>query len=68
MYSGEDKSSKTAETVDFPKEAKALLEPFGIQYVNGKVGIGFRKCKLRILYLLYEWATNLIPKNIYLYR
>lgn len=54
MYSGEDKSSKTAETVDFPKEAKALLEPFGIQYVNGKVGIGFRKCKLRILYLLHE--------------
>lgn len=54
MYSGEDKSSKTAETVDVPKEAKALLEPFGIKYVNGKVGIGFIKCKLRFVYLLHE--------------
>lgn len=46
MYSGEDKSSKTAETVDFPKEAEALLEPFGIQYVNGKVGTGYRIQKM----------------------
>lgn len=43
MYSGEDKSSKTAETVDLPEEAEALGETFGIQYRDGKVCTGIQK-------------------------